>query len=219
METAEAALYFTTGMKPNLPVFVGAAVVVAGLGVLLLWQPEPPPQDLAAASLDHRRAAFHEKGMVEGRDYVIDPPVIFRRAEDELIIRLDWKISSGEIGRDYHRLIQGQKGWEFDRDLNRSFRDFVESEKKAACERLGQRLAERYQGAVDIPAENVKIAHRMRESPATAATEPRLVGSIDIRYLDKGGEGRYVEDFTLVNGTWTLEGKAGQLFDRGPRPQ
>jgi hypothetical protein len=204
-------------MRLNLPVFVGIAVIVTGLGMLLLWQPEPTPQELAAVSLARLRGELREKGLMEGRDFILDSPVILRRDDEEMIVRLDIRFPNLEPGREYHRLVRTGKGWEFDRDLGKSFREFVERESKPASDRLAKRLAERYQDAVNIPAEKVRIAHRLRESTSPGSPDVRVIGSIDIRFIDGGGEGRYVEDFTFTNGTWTMEGQTGQLFDRGPR--
>jgi hypothetical protein len=203
-------------MKLNLPVVFGIAVIGAGLGMLLLWQPEPTPKELAAPSVERLRAELREKGLTEGRDFVIETPVILSRTEDEIIVRLDVQFPTGDRGREYHRLVVGDKGWEFQQDLGRTFREFVEKETKPACDRLAKRLAERYQEAVRIPAENVRIVHRLRESSETGQPV-RVLGSIDIRFRDGGGEGRYVEDFAFTKGAWTLEGQGGQLFDRGPR--
>ena len=133
-----------------------------------------------------------------------------------MIVRLEIKFPNRESAREYHRLLRGDKGWEFDRDLARSFGEFAKSEEKAASQRLGKRLAERYQEAVNIPAENVRIGQRIRESTAPGSTDVRIVGSIEIRFRDGGGEGRYIEDFTFANGTWTMEGQGGALYDKGP---
>jgi len=203
-------------MKPNLPVFVGAAVVAGGLGVLLLWQPEPQPQELAAPSLERIRADFRAQGRAEGRDYIIEPPVILQRAEDEMFVRVDIRFPTGEARRDYHRLLRGGKGWEFDRDLGPSFREFVDREQKAIFDRLAKVLLERYQASVNIPSENIRIAHRLRESATPDSPEIRLVGSVEVWFRDGGGESRYIEDFTFANGAWTLEGTRGKLWDRGP---
>ncbi|HKS16995.1 MAG TPA: hypothetical protein VJU16_06765 [Planctomycetota bacterium] len=204
-------------MKLNVPVVVGAGVVVAGLAVLVLWQPEPKPEEVAAASLAKIRAELREKGGVEGQHFVLEPPVILSRTDAEVIVRLEIKFPGREPGREYHRLIRGGQGWEFDRDLGRSFTDFVKAEEKAASERLGKRLAERYQDAVNIPAGNVRIGARLREAAVADSTDVRVLGSIEIRFLDGGGEGRYIEDFSFANGKWTMEGLGGALFDRGPR--
>lgn len=204
-------------MRSFLPVLIGAAVVAAGLGLLLLWQPEPPLEQILAPSLERVRADLNARALVEGRDYRLDPPIVLSRTDAEIIVRHDVKAPAGELGREYHRLVKDDTGWKLDRDLRRSFSEFVEKESRAACDRLGKRLAERYQDKVDIPGERVKIGHRLRESEPAASKEVRVIGSLDIRYLDAGGEGRYVEDFTFSNGTWTMDGTAGQLFDRGPR--
>lgn len=204
-------------MKLNLPLVFGIAVIGAGLGMLLLWQPEPTAQELAAPSVERLRAELREKGLTEGRDFIIDTPIILSRTDDEIIVRLDVKFPTGGMAREYHRLVAGGKGWEFQQDLGRTFPEFVEKEIKPACERLAKRLADRYQEAVSIPAENINIVHRLRES-SEPGQPVRVLGSIDIRFKDGGGEGRYVEDFAFTKGVWTLEGQGGQLFDRGPKP-
>lgn len=211
--------YTLVRMKLNLPVFVGAAIVLAGLGVLILWKPELTPQEIAAPAVDHLRGELRAQGAVEGRDFVVDGPVFIRRTGEEAVIRLDVKSPPSRSDPRYFRLVPGGAAWKLDRDLDKDFAAFVEKEVKAACARLGKELSERFQAAVDIPPENVRIGSRVRETTPLSSTEPQLVGSIDIRYLDKGAEGRYVEDFTFMNGTWNMEGTRGQLFDRGPRPK
>ncbi len=205
-------------MKLNLPILVGAAIVLAGLGVLLLWQPEVTPGEIAAPAVDHLRGELRAQGAVEGRDFVVDGPVFVRRTGEEAIVRLDIKVPSAPAAPRYFRLVPAGAGWKLDKDLDKDFTAFVEKEIKEACARLGKELSERYQAAVDIPPENVRIGSRVREAVPLSSTEPQLVGSIDIMYIDKGGEGRYVEDFTYMNGTWNMEGSRGQLFDRGPKP-
>jgi hypothetical protein len=206
-------------MKPNVPILVGAAVVAGGLGVLLLWQPEPPPQDVAAPSLERIRADFRAQGASEGRDFLIDPPVILSRTDDEMFVRIDVKFPAGPVRRDYHRLVRGEKGWAFDRDLGANFVDFLKREQKNVFDRLGKVLAERYQAAVEIPSENIRLAQRLREITSADTKETRLVGSIEVWFRDGGGESRYIEDFAFANGTWNLDGTMGKLFDRGPKPQ
>ena len=204
-------------MKLNLPLMIGTVVVAAGIGALLLWRPEPTTQELVQPSVERVRAELQKAGKAEGRDYVIDPPVIVSRTEEEMIVRIDVKFATGELNREYHRLVLSDSGWEFSLDLWKSFKDFVETEKKAACERLAKKRLERYQASIDIPADKVRIASRLRESTAYGSTETKVVGAIHIQFLDGGGEGRYVEDFVLVKGAWTMDGPSGQLFDRGPR--
>jgi len=204
-------------MKLNLPLMIGAVVVAAALGALLLWKPEPTPQQLAQASVERVRADLQKSGKSEGRDYVIETPVIVNRSEDEMIVRIDVKLATGEANREYHRLVLADSGWEFSLDLWKSFKAFVETEKAAACERLAKKLLERYQESINIPADKVRIASRLRESTPYGSTETKVIGSIHIQFLDGPGEGRYVEDFVLVKGAWTMDGPSGQLFDRGPR--
>lgn len=201
-------------MKLNLPLLIAVGVLLTGLGVLLLWQPDPPPQALAEPAVEHLRAELRKDGRVEGRDFVIDTPAIVRQSEEELIVRLDVRFPTGLKTNEYFRLLRNRKGWAFDRDLGVNFRDFVDREKKSVCDRLAKRLQERYQAAVDIPAENVRIYNRVREVAPPGSTEPRLVGSVEVWFRDAGGEGRWIEDFAFDKGTWTSEG--GNLFDKGP---
>jgi hypothetical protein len=203
-------------MKLNLPILLGAAVVAAGLVALLLWKPAPQAQELAAPSLARLRADMTAKGKVEGRDYVIDPPVLLRQDDEEMLVRIDAKLDTGELFREYHRLTTGDHGWQFDQDLGITFRDFAEREKKTACDRLGAELTSRYNANVDIPAANVRIGHRLQEGRDDATGQVRIVGYIDIMFVDKGAESRYVESFTLQKGKWVMEGQRGKLFDRGP---
>lgn len=205
-------------MKLNVPLLVGAAVVAAGLAALVLWQPEPKPEETAAASLDRVRAELREKGGVEGRDFILDPPVFLKRGDDEMIVRIDIRFPNREPGREFHRLLRGDKGWEVDRNIWRSFIDFAKAEEKAARDRCAKRLQERYQDAVNIPGENVRVGTRMMEIPVTGTPEVRLAGYIDIAYVDRGAEGMYVEEFTFEKGAWKMEGTTGRLFDKGPRP-
>ena len=212
-------------MKLNLPILIAVAVVLAGLGALVLWQPDPSTLDLLSSSVEHARQSVREQGRkknrvyVEGRDFIIDTPIILSRTHDEMLVRVDIRFDQAEPGREYHRVLRNEKAWVVDLDLGAHFRDFVEREKKALCDRLAKRLQERYQAAVDIPAENVRIAHRLREAPATGTPDVRLLGSVEIWFRDGGGEGRYIEDFTFAKGAWTPEPGGGSLFDRGPRPR
>jgi hypothetical protein len=199
-------------MKLNVPVLVGAAVVAAGLAVLVLWQPEKA-EEIAAVSLARIQADLREGAASRGATSSSKrPPSQPRRRR--MIVRLE--ISSPTASPPaVPPAAARRKGWEFDRDLGRSFGEFAKAE-KATSQRLGKRLAERYQEAVNIPAENVRIAQRIRESTAPGSTDVRIVGSIEIRFRDGGGEGRYIEDFTFANGTWTMEGQGGALYDKGP---
>ncbi|HEY3226770.1 MAG TPA: hypothetical protein VGK61_07245 [Planctomycetota bacterium] len=200
-------------MRLNLPVLVGGSVIAVGLAVLILWKPERPPEDLARPAVERLRGLLRGQGKAEGRDFVIAPPILLRRAEDEIIVRLDVQLSTGEIRREYDRLRPGRDGWEFDRELTRDFQEYVDREQKAICGRLGKELANRYHGAVDIPAERVRIKAKLAEKPGDGGNPARLVGRVEIRFLD-AGEGLWVEDFSLVNGQWVSEG--GTLFDKGP---
>ena len=207
-------------MRPNIPIVVGAGVVAAGLAVLLLWQPEPQAKDLAAPAIERLRADMKTQGKSEGKDYIFDVPVILRRDDEEIIVRIDVRYSTTDAnpgGREYYRLLRTSEGWEFDKDLKRNFVDFAERERKPASDRLAAQLVERYQTSVDIPGANVRIGSRHAEGKETDPPEDRLVGYIDIVFMDQGAQSRYVEKYTLKKGTWTMEGTRGQLFDKGPR--
>jgi hypothetical protein len=204
-------------MKLNVPVFVGAAIILAGLVVLALWKPELTPEQIAAPAMEHLRGDLRAQGAVEGRDFVLDAPVFIRRSDEEAVVRLDVKSPNAPAAPRYFRLVPAAEGWKLDRDLDQDFNAFAEREIAASCKRLGKELADRYQAAIDIPPENVRVGKRLREVTANGSTTPEVVGAIDIRYLDKGGEGRYVEDFNWVGGAWKMDGTRGQLFDRGPR--
>ncbi|HEU4339305.1 MAG TPA: hypothetical protein VFS19_04490 [Planctomycetota bacterium] len=207
-------------MKPNIPLVLGAGVVVAGLAVLVLWQPEPQAKDLAAPAVERLRAEMKEKGKLEGKDYIFDEPAILRRDDQEMIVRIDVKYSTLEAtqgSREYYRLLRTSDGWGFDKNLRRHFTDFAERERTPATSRLAQQLVERYQASVDIPGANVRIASRLSEGKETDPPEERILGYIDILFVDQGAESRYVEKYTLRKGVWTMEGTRGQLFDRGPR--
>lgn len=207
-------------MKLNLPFFVGAGVVVAGLAVLVLWQPEPQAKDLAAPAVERLRAELKEQGKLEGKNYIFDEPVILRRDDEEMIVRIDYHFSTLEAspgGREYYRLLRTSDGWGVDKNLKRHFTEFAERERKPASDRLAQQLVERYQSSVDIPGANVRIGSRLAEGKETDPPEDRILGYIDIVFVDQGSESRYVEKYTLRKGAWTMEGSRGQLFDRGPR--
>jgi len=203
-------------MKLNIPVMVGGSVIVAGLAVLVLWKPPPPSEDLARPAVERLRGLLRGQGKVEGRDFVIAPPILLRRAEDEVIVRLDVQVNSGETLREYDRLRVGRDGWEFDKELTRDFQAYVDREQKAICDKLGKELANRYHGAVDIPAERVRIKSKLVEKQPEKGEPPRLVGRVEVRFLD-AGEGLWAEEFALVNGQWVSEG--GTLFDKGPAPR
>jgi hypothetical protein len=200
-------------MRLNLPVLVGGSVVAVGLAVLVLWKPPPPPEDLARPAVERLRGLLRDQGKMEGRDFVIAPPVVMRHTEDEIIVRLDVQGSSGEILREYDRLRPGRDGWEFDRELTQDFQEFVDREQKAICDRLGKRLAQTYHGSVDIPADRVRINSKLTEKPGDAKNPPQLVGRVEVRFRDSG-EGLWVEEFRLEKGQWVSEG--GTLYDKGP---
>src|SRR5688572_5853367 len=170
-------------MKLNLPVFVGAAVVAAGLGALILWKPDVPIEQILAPSTQRLRAALAAEGAMEGRDFTIEPPVVLNRSEEEMNVRINVKFNKREPGLQYHRYLRREGQWEFDRDVGASFAAFAETERTATCDRLGKRLAERYQDKVEIPGEQVRIGHRVREAKEGEAT--RLVGTLDVRYNDR----------------------------------
>jgi len=188
--------------------------------VLLLWQPEPQAKDLAAPAVERLRADMKEKGKLEGKDYIFDPPIILRRDDEEMIVRIDVRLSNLEATpgtREYYRLLRTSDGWGFDKNLRRHFTEFAERERVPASTRLAQQLVERYQTSVDIPGANVRIGSRLAEGKDTDPPEERLLGYIDILFVDQGSESRYVEKYMLKKGTWTMDGTRGQLFDRGPR--
>ena len=207
-------------MKPNLPLLVGGAIVATGLAALLLWQPDPSPEELARPALEHHRTVMQGLGKLPGRDYVVAPPDILSRDDEEVIVRLDIHLPTGGGAREYFRVKRSGKGWEFDRDLGQSWTDFVKGEEKAVFDRLGKRLAERLNAAIKIPSENVRTAFQLRDDAPPGPRAPdappaRVIGKVTVTYNDRGAVGRYVEEFALEKGEWKIQG-AGSLYDAGP---
>lgn len=204
-------------MRMNLPLAVGAAVVAAGLAVLVLWQPEPTTGELAAPAVEFVRARLRDQGKVEGRDVVLDPPVILRRTAENVLVAIDLRSPTGQVVREHHRILRADGSWRHERDLGADFRQFVARETKTICDGLARRLGERYQDAVSIPSENVLLGSRLREVDDPGSAGKRVVGIVEIRYRDGAGEGRWLEEFAFENGTWASQG--GTLQDRVPRPR
>jgi hypothetical protein len=207
-------------MKPNLPLLVGGAIVATGLAILLLWQPEPSPEELARPALEHHRSVMQGLQKLPGQDYRVDPPVLLSRDEEEVVLRLDVRLPGGGGAREYYRLKRAGRGWAFDRDLSQSFTDFVKEQERAILDRLGARLAERLNSSIRIPAENIRISFHLRDDVPAGPRPPdappaRLIGRVTVNFNDRGAVSMYVEEFAFEKGEWRLQG-AGNLFDRGP---
>jgi len=207
-------------MKLNLPLLVGGSIVATGLAVLLLWTPEPTAEELARPAVEHHRSIMQGLQKLPGRDYIVDPPAILSRNDEEVIVRLDIHLPTGGGAREYYRIKRSGKGLQFDRDLGQSWTDFVKQEQQKVYDRLGTRLAERLNSDIRIPAEKLRLTFQLRDDAPAGPRAPdappaRVIGKISVTYNDRGAVGMYVEEFNLEKGEWKIQG-AGSLYDRGP---
>ena len=205
-------------MKLNVPLVIAAVIIAGGLFVLAVWKPEPTIEEITAPSVEILRSQLREKQFTEGKQYRLEPPVILKRTDAEIIVRHEIHFMDGGKFREYHRLVRGPKGWEVGVDIRKSFEAFVGQEKDASFDRVGKALAQRYRDSVNIPGEQIRMNTRLLETPVEDSKDILLKGYIDIGYNDRGGEGMYIEEFLFTDGKWQMEGTVGKLFDRGPRP-
>lgn len=185
--------------------------VIAGVAVLAVVMAGPGPGEdpnSAAAAADEVRARYAKLGRTEGKDFTIETPVVVSKADDAMLVRLN--VRGFEDRAWYFELKRDGRAWKVAADLDKSFDDFLKSEDAKIRDRLGKQLVDRFRAEVQYRVESARIRLVDREGD--------VFGTTDWIYMEKGGRGRYLEEFRYENGAWTSMG-AGQLFDMpgGPR--
>jgi hypothetical protein len=182
-------------IKQNIPLLVFALLVAAAVLAVALLQPTDEDR--------LREAVAREVGAIpSAREHRLHGAVADVVLADGRVLHLEFERKGGawtrskELGEEFARVMK-------DAETGRAF-----------TERLGKRLADRYQMAATVKP-GIEFGYVVRRD-----AEGRLLGACEAKFSIRVGEaqrrGRYAETYRWTGGTWTSEGP-GSLFEEIPR--
>jgi hypothetical protein len=172
-------------IKQNLGLAALGLVVAGSVGAFLLLRPSPEDR-LRAAALEHAAAI----GGV--RDVALFGSVADLLLQDGLVARVQFELKEGQ--------------WRPGKDVGRDFEETVRKAEGEIVNRMGQRLAERFQ-------REITLRQGLRYEFQVQRVGDGLLGQVMIFFQYAPGKpGRWLETWRYAEGRWTHTG-GGQLFD------